>query len=145
MSGDLWFWCFLAAIAYAARLYHERLTPMSKPNRSHYKLSEVKSQMEDTLGGSTVEFETDDGQVFNMEHPMFRSSETEAALKPLADNDTEGIAKVLLGDQWDQFVKAGGSASDVNLLMMAVGMNAQDQTQGKSTRFSTYSGTTRKR
>jgi hypothetical protein len=118
---------------------------MSRQNRSHYKLSEVKTQMEETVGGATVEFETDDGSVFTIEHPMFRSAETDAALKPLSDSDVEGVARVVLGDQWDQFVKVGGSASDVNLLMTAVGMNMQDQTQGKATRFSTSSRTTPKR
>jgi hypothetical protein len=130
-----------AALGLAA-YYYERLA-MSKPNKNRYRLSEVRSQVADAVGGDTIVAETDDGQEFTLEHPMFRSPATEEALADLDEDDSEGIARVVLGDtQWNKFAKAGGTASDINRLLMAVGMNMQDEMRGRPTRFSTYSAST---
>lgn len=141
MLHDAVLFALIVLAGYGAWRYDQWRLTVGKPNRNTYRLSEVKTKLSDTLGGEQISFETDDGQTFTIEHPMFRSKTTKQALEPLNDNDTDGIARALLGDdQWEKFSKAGGDGDDINALLMAVGMNMQDQSQGKPARFSTSSG-----
>lgn len=113
------------------------MTPKAKRNR--YKLSEARKQADEAVGGSVIEFETDSGEVFEIEHPLFYSKATKAALKPLAEDDNESIVRVLLGDaQYDKFIKAGGDVDELTYLQIAVGKDTQDSLRsGRPTRSST--------
>lgn len=104
---------------------------MTASKRNRYRIAEAKAQMADKLGGDTVEIETDDGAVFNIEHPMFRSKETKAALKPLEDDDAEGIAQVVLGDQFDKFIEHGGEPEDLLYVMLSIGEDTRDTLAGR--------------
>ena len=117
--------------------------------RNRYKLSEAKQQMQDAVGGSDIEFETDDGTVFHLEHPLFRSKTTKDALEPIGDDDSEGIVEVLLGEeQYEKFLSVGGDPDDVNFLLMKVQQDMQDVMrrgrQSRPTRSSASSGSGQK-
>ncbi|EPH40848.1 hypothetical protein ABT390_36555 [Streptomyces aurantiacus] len=100
---------------------------MSKPNRKRYKLEAVRSSYAEAVGGEAVEFEVGDGKVFSFPHPMFASDEEQRALDD-AEGD-HGKARVLLGDQYEAFGKAGGDDNSVMLLYVAVRAEAQDTVQ----------------
>ena len=100
-------------------------------SRNRYRIAEARKQMADKLGGDRVEIETDDGSVFEIEHPMFRSKAEKAALKPLEDDDSEGIARVVLGDQFDDFVAHGGDPEDLLFVFMALSAATQDVLAGR--------------
>jgi len=101
------------------------------PARNRYRIAEAKRQMIDKLGGDTVEIETDDGAVFTVEHPMFRSKATKDTLKPLADDDAEGIAAAVLGKQYDAFIEHGGDPEDLVYVFMSIGEDTQDTLAGR--------------
>lgn len=100
---------------------------MSKPNKARYKLSAVRRSYEDAVGGSLVEVETDDGKVYTFPHPLFTDEDTARAIDA-AEGDT-GKARVLLGDQWDDFVKSGGDATSLMLVYVAARTEMQDTLQ----------------
>lgn len=105
----------------------------TKSNRNRYKIAEVKAQMRDAVGGDTVDVETDDGSVFHLPHPLFYDRAMKAALKALDDEDSDGIARALLGDdQFDKYVDAGGDPDDLNFVMMAVQKDATDSLAGRA-------------
>ncbi|MBQ1122647.1 hypothetical protein [Streptomyces sp. B15] len=97
---------------------------MSKPNRARYKLSAVKASYADAVGGNQVEVETDDGKVFTFPHPLFTEDDTARQIDA-AEGD-EGKARVLLGDQWSDFVKSGGDANGLMLVYVAARSEMQD-------------------
>lgn len=94
-----------------------------------YTRQAVTAQMHDALNtDGAVEYqvnEGDDQPVFRLPHPFFYDKATKDALKALAQDDEEGRAKVLLGDQWDAFVEAGGDASDIDMLAGAIQLDAK--------------------
>lgn len=90
-------------------------------HRNRYKVAEAKQQMVDKIGTDKVEFELEDGTVYELPHPLFYSSDIKKALKPLDDDDTEGVFRVLMGDdQFDEFVAHGGDPEDLQFVMMQV-------------------------
>jgi hypothetical protein len=91
-----------------------------------YTRAGVRKKMEETVGDTTITYAIDDDHVFSLPHPMFYDKATKAALKPLKDDDEDGIAAVLLGDQWDDFVAAGGDGSEVQMLLLAVQQETRD-------------------
>jgi hypothetical protein len=101
---------------------------MSKPNKSRFKLSQVKASYAEAVGGEQVEVETDDGKVWTFPHPLFADDDTNERLEAAAGD--LGKARVLLGDQWDDYVKSGGDANGLMLVYMAARSEAQD-TVGK--------------
>lgn len=101
---------------------------MSKPGKARFRLSAVKASYAEAVGGELVEIETDDDKVYSFPHPLFTSDEMAKEIDA-AEGDS-GKARVLLGDQWDAYVKSGGDANGVMLVYMAVRAESQD-TMGK--------------
>lgn len=98
---------------------------MGKPNARRFRLESVKASYAEAVGGERVEFEVGpENKVFSFPHPIFADDEEQRALDD-AEGD-RGKARVLLGDQWDAFVKAGGDPNGLMLLYVAVRAEAQD-------------------
>ena len=97
---------------------------MSKPGKARYKLSAVKASYAEAVGGELVEVETDDGKTYTFPHPLFTA---DALAKEIdaADGD-EHRARILLGDQWDDFVKSGGDANGLVLVYVAARSEMQE-------------------
>lgn len=97
---------------------------MSKPNKSRYKLSAVKASYCEAVGGERVEVETDDGKVFSFPHPLFTDDDL---AKDIDAAEGDGAkARVLLGDQWSDYVKSGGDANSLMLVYVAARSDMQD-------------------
>lgn len=105
-----------------------------KTNRFSYSRQSVRSQMEETIGSTTIEYEVDEGKVFIIEHPVFYSKETRKALKAADDTDVDAIAQILLGDQFDAFLEAGGEVEEISMLMVSVQKDTTDVMNGRPTR-----------
>ncbi|MFE0533835.1 hypothetical protein ACFW20_07275 [Streptomyces nigra] len=101
---------------------------MSKPGKARYRLSAVVASYEDAVGGSEVEVETDDGKIYKFPHPLFTDDDTAKAIDAAEGDGAK--ARVLLGDQWDAFVKSGGDANGLMLVYVAARSEMQD-TLGK--------------
>lgn len=99
--------------------------------RNRYKVAEAKQQMKDKIGSDKIEVETDDGTVFELPHPMFYDRPTKAALKPLGDDDMDGIAQILFADRYDDFIKHGGDVEDLAFVFAAVAEDMQDSLAGR--------------
>ncbi|MEW1754704.1 hypothetical protein [Streptomyces angustmyceticus] len=107
---------------------------MSKPNRKRYKLTEVKAQYAEAVGGEDVEFEADNGELFTFPHPLFADDDWS---KGVDEAETaKDKARAMLGDeQYEKYAAAGNSDNDVFLLFMAVQQDAQGQLKkGRPTR-----------
>lgn len=94
------------------------MTSNADQNRSAaYSHAVNRAKLREAIGFDTVVFRIDDDDPkteFYFPHPMMLDKPTKKAMKPLADDDTEGIAKVLLGDeQYARFVELGGDADDI--------------------------------
>ncbi len=103
---------------------------MSKPNKRRFKLSQIRQQVADERGGSTIDIETDDGQVYSMPAPGFWDDEV---TELLSSNDNIKLAEALLGgpENYARFKASGGRAQDVALVMTAYGKD-QGSTEGES-------------
>ena len=97
---------------------------MSKPGKARYKLSAVKRSYEEAVGGSEIEIETDDGKVFAIPHPLFTSDDLAREVDAAEGDGAK--ARVLLGDQWDDYVKSGGDANGLMLVYLAARTEMQD-------------------
>lgn len=101
---------------------------MSKPNGKRYRLETVKRSYVDAVGGERVEFEVgpeDDPQVFSFPHPIFSP---DGMQQDLADaKGDEAGARILLGDQYNEFVAAGGDVNSLMLLYVGIRNEAQDR------------------
>jgi len=101
---------------------------MSKPNKARYRLETVRRSYVDAVGGERVEFEfgpEDDPQVFSFPHPIFTPDDMQRELGK-AEGD-EASARILLGDQYDAFIAAGGDVNSVALLYVGIRNEAQDK------------------
>ncbi|MFF2189238.1 hypothetical protein [Streptomyces sp. NBC_01725] len=101
---------------------------MSKPNGKRYRLETVKRSFVDAVGGERVEFEVgpeDDPQVFSFPHPVFMPDDMQREINK-GEGD-EASARALLGDQFDDFIAAGGECNDVALLYVGIRNEAQDK------------------
>ncbi|MFJ9979702.1 hypothetical protein [Streptomyces cyaneofuscatus] len=101
---------------------------MSKPNRARYRLETVRRSYVEAVGGERVEFEVgpeDDPAVFSFPHPMFTPDDVQQELND-AKGDEVG-ARVLLGDQFGEFLAAGGDVNSVMLLYVGIRNEAQDK------------------
>lgn len=104
----------------------------NKPHRNYYRVAEAKQQMKDKIGTDQVEIELSDGSVVSFPHPMFYPKDLKAELKELSDDDSEGIALALLGeDQLDRFVKDGNDVDDLQFIVMQVQADAQAALAGR--------------
>ncbi|MEU8704209.1 hypothetical protein [Streptomyces sp. NPDC048565] len=106
---------------------------MSKPNRKRYRLSEVKAQMEEAVGGNEVEFETDAGDVLTFPHPLFTDEEWDARVDGAETARDKAIA-ILGEDQYELYSAAGHADGDIALLMLAVQQDMQGQIKRRPTR-----------
>lgn len=100
-----------------------------------YSRASVRRKVEETVGGTTIPYKLeDDGTEFLIPHPLFYSDEVKDQLKALEDGDEDGTARVLLGDQYDQFVAEGGEGSEITLLQIAVSQDTRSSlTNGRPT------------
>jgi hypothetical protein len=106
---------------------------MSKPNKKRYKLSEVKQQYVDAVGGEDVEFELDNGEVLTFPHPLFAPDEWATAVDA-AESNAEKARAILGAEQYEAFRAAGHADADVALLFVAVQQDMQDQVKRRPTR-----------
>lgn len=106
---------------------------MSKPNKKRYRLSEVKSQMEEAVGGDVVEFETDKGDVLTFPHPLFTDDEWDEKVDA-AENSREKAIAILGDEQYEKYHAAGHGDGEIGLLMLAVQRDMQDQIRKRPTR-----------
>ncbi|MGW1437217.1 hypothetical protein ACWD7M_18440 [Streptomyces griseus] len=106
---------------------------MSKPNKKRYKLSEVKQQFAEAVGGDNVEFETDTGDVLTFPHPLFADDDWTAAVDDA--NTSKGKALAILGpEQYETYRAAGHADGDIGLLFLAVQQDMQGQIKKRPTR-----------
>jgi hypothetical protein len=101
---------------------------MSKPNGKRYRLETVKRSYVEAVGGERVEFEfgpEDDPQVFSIPHPIFTPDDMQRELNK-AEGD-EPSCRILLGDQFDEFIAAGGDVNSLALLYVGIRNEAQDK------------------
>lgn len=106
---------------------------MSKPNRKRYRLSEVKQQMTDAVGGDQVEFETDAGDVLTFPHPLFTDEEWDEKVDS-AENAHDKAVAILGEEQYEKYHAAGHKDGDIALLMLRVQQDMQDQVRKRPTR-----------
>jgi hypothetical protein len=100
---------------------------MSKPNGKRYRLETVRRSYVDAVGGERVEFEVGpDDTVFSFPHPVFAPDDVNKGLNDVQGEGDEASARVLLGDQYDAFIAAGGDPTSVMLLYVGVRNEAQD-------------------
>lgn len=103
---------------------------MSKPNGKRYRLETVRRSYADAVGGELVEFEVgpeDDPAVFTFPHPVFTPDDMQRELSK-ADGD-DASSRILLGDQYDDFIAAGGDVNALALLYVGLRNQAQDTVQ----------------
>lgn len=113
------------------------MTSNADQNRSKaYSRASVRRKLVETVGTDQIVFDlNEDGEhVFTLEHPFFRSTEQKDALKPLDDSDEEGIAQVVLGEDFDRFIQAGGRPDDLTMLFAQVQLDMRDSFRGRPTR-----------
>ncbi|MEV6124845.1 hypothetical protein AB0M23_30795 [Streptomyces sp. NPDC052077] len=106
---------------------------MSKPNRKRYRLSEVKQQMTDAVGGAEVEFETDAGDLLTFPHPLFTDDEWDEKVDR-AETAREKAVAILGEEQYEKYHAAGHADGDIALLMLRVQQDMQGQLKGRPTR-----------
>lgn len=106
---------------------------MSKPNRKRYKLSEVKTQMTEAVGGDQVEFETDAGDILTFPHPLFTDDEWDERVDG-ADNSREKAIAILGEEQYEKYAAAGHADFEIGLLMLRVQQDMRDQMKKRPTR-----------
>ncbi|WP_031095483.1 hypothetical protein [Streptomyces sp. NRRL S-15] len=106
---------------------------MSKPNKRRYKLSEVKAQYTEAVGGDQVEFETDKNDVLTFPHPLFASDEWTEAVDGAETSRDKAIA-ILGQEQYETYAAAGHSDGDIGLLFLAVQQDMQGQIKRRPTR-----------
>ncbi|MEV7959300.1 hypothetical protein ACIOHC_41295 [Streptomyces sp. NPDC088252] len=106
---------------------------MSKPNKRRYKLSEVKAQFTEAVGGTDVEFETDKGDVLTFPHPLFADDDWSEKVDGAESSKDKAIA-ILGEEQYEKYRAAGHSDGDIGLLFLAVQQDMQDQVKKRPTR-----------
>ncbi|MFJ2702973.1 hypothetical protein ACIO3R_07210 [Streptomyces sp. NPDC087428] len=106
---------------------------MSKPNRKRYKLSEVKAQYTEAVGGDQVEFETDKGDVLTFPHPLFADDDWTEAVDGAESSKDKALA-ILGSEQYDLYAAAGHADGDIGLLFLAVQQDMQGQIKRRPTR-----------
>ncbi|PZH18758.1 hypothetical protein C1I97_03410 [Streptomyces sp. NTH33] len=108
-------------------------TPMSKPNKKRYVMSQVRQQFSEAVGGEDIEVELNNGEVLTFPHPLFADDEWSNRVDEAETNRAK--AHAILGDeQYDKFVAAGHQDADVALLFLAVQQDMQGQVKKRPTR-----------
>jgi len=106
--------------------------------KNRYNKNAIRQQMIEAVGGTDILYTVDtaDGKEieFTIPHPLFYDRATKDALKELADDDEEGVARLCLGDQYDKFIEAGGEDEDISMLMARVQKDSSARINGRPTR-----------
>ena len=101
-----------------------------KNRRTSYTLAQARKKVEDSVGGDRIEiFVEEGGEPFSIPHPYFYDKATKDALQDLAgqkDPDEDAQTRILLGEQYDRFVAAGGTTEQFNFVMIAVGQDLKE-------------------
>jgi hypothetical protein len=100
--------------------------------RNRYKLAEAKQQMADAVGGADIEIDLDNGSTVSIPHPLFYSTTVKRELKALDESDSEGIARVLLGDDFDTYIESGADVEDLQFILIAAQQDTQDHLAGRT-------------
>ncbi|MFE9937393.1 hypothetical protein [Streptomyces hirsutus] len=106
---------------------------MSKPNRKRYRLSEVKQQFTEAVGGDQVEFETDNDDLLTFPHPLFTDDEWDKKVDA-AENAHDKALAILGEEQYEKYRAAGHADGEIGLLMLAVQQDMQGQIKKRPTR-----------
>lgn len=106
---------------------------MSKPNKKRYNLSQVKQQYTEAVGGASVEFETDKGDVLEFPHPLFADDAWTEAVDGAETSRDKAIA-ILGPEQYETYSAAGHGDGDIGLLFLAVQQDMQGQIKRRPTR-----------
>ncbi|UJB43603.1 hypothetical protein [Streptomyces sp. A1-5] len=93
---------------------------MSKPNKTRYRLAELRQAHAEKNGGDVIPFEFA-GETFTIAAPGFWDDPVKVALK---DGDDISAARALMGERYTDFTEKGGRADDV---MLVIGAYAEDQ------------------
>jgi hypothetical protein len=101
-----------------------------------YDMSEVRRQMIEAVGSDTVAWRLDDGTVLHFEHPLFRSGKTKKALRVYGkqdadDQDEDEFAKIVLGDDYEDFILHDGDPGDLQLTLLQIQRDTTDMLTGK--------------
>ncbi|MCX4661502.1 hypothetical protein [Streptomyces uncialis] len=105
---------------------------MSKPNKKRYKLSLVRAQYAEAVGGETVEMELNNGEIVTFPHPLFADDEWAARVDEAQNNGAK--ARAILGeDQYEQLRAAGNEDVEVSLTLMALNEDSQGQLKKRPT------------
>jgi hypothetical protein len=114
------------------------VTSKADQNRSTaWTRASVKKKLIETVGEPTIEYDPEgDGNVYTFPHPLFYDAATKKALGELKDDDEDGTARVLLGDeQYDKFVAAGGTSDEITrILIITSGETRESLANGTPTR-----------
>lgn len=109
-----------------------------KQTKNRYSKNAVRQQMIDAVGGTEIIYTVEDADgkeiEFTIPHPLFYPRATKDALKELDDTDEEGVARLVLGDQYDRFVEVGGEDEDISMLMARVQKDSTARINGRPTR-----------
>lgn len=105
---------------------------MSK-GRARFKLQELRQQQAEKVG-DVIEIEVESGEVFEFPAPGFWPDEAKESFG--ANNDVDGVRKLLGQKRYLEFRAAGGRADDVALALkafaaeqgMSVGESSASQT-----------------
>jgi hypothetical protein len=121
---------FVLAEVVAAQRFQEMTRIMSKPNKSRFKLSQIRESQANRTG-SAIEVETDDGQVFEVPTPHFWPDEASQLIGKGRDVE---LATMLLGgeESYAKFKAAGGRAADLGIVLTAYAKDQGIGTPGES-------------
>ncbi|PYY60012.1 hypothetical protein DEJ17_06480 [Curtobacterium sp. MCSS17_011] len=105
-----------------------------KNRRTSYTIAQARKKVEESVGGDRIEiFVEEGGDPFYIPHPYFYDKATKKALKAAAEeseksdeDDDSAQSRILLGEQYDRYVAAGGTDEGINFVMIAVGQDLKD-------------------
>jgi hypothetical protein len=92
-----------------------------------YSLDIIHDQFAEAVGGEDITI-TVGGKEFTFPHPVFTPGDVKDAVN--AATKDEAIAALLLGDQYEAFLKAGGRPIDVSLLYGSLAAASGDEIRG---------------
>jgi len=94
--------------------------PRSVRRSVRFDREKLLRQYEEKSGKPTqVEFEQG-GKVFTFPVPQWFNDEQTEALSQIDQTDIKGQARIALGDQYDEFIEAGGQAMDIARVFLAL-------------------------
>lgn len=92
--------------------------------RKRYRLSEVVAEVREEH--PPIEIETDDGQVFEVPPPELWPDE----VVELATTRPVDSARLVMGERYDQFIAAGGSAGLLSVIVQRESLTRMGESPG---------------